>query len=144
MYFSIQIHARLWHTSSKETAARNKLRTHLFLNVPPVDASPFAVTIRTGPEGLRKTIGKFNEKFAARVIKYAKDNPGNWRSAIWFWTKILTTHTIPVEQLVLTFDAASVFENILSHPHKFGFDNTSKYVFLLRMHVKEYLWNMVY
>ncbi|XP_006462782.1 hypothetical protein AGABI2DRAFT_179406 [Agaricus bisporus var. bisporus H97] len=89
-----------------ETTARNKLHAHLFLNVPPIDLSPFGKTFTTGPESLRKTIHKFNKKFAARAAKYATDNP---------------------DQVVLTFDAASVFEDVLSHPAKFGFKDTTHF-----------------
>ncbi|KAF7768606.1 CAZyme family CE16 [Agaricus bisporus var. burnettii] len=89
-----------------ENAARNKLRTHLIMNVPPIDLSAY---LETAPapcdvKRLRRTISSFNDKLAVRAAKYAKDHP---------------------EQLVMTFDAAAVFRNILGQPYKYGFTNSS-------------------
>ncbi|KAF7768242.1 CAZyme family CE16 [Agaricus bisporus var. burnettii] len=102
-----------------ENAARNKLRTHLFMNVPPIDLAPYGETVPGGEERLRTTINTFNDKFAARAAKYARDHP---------------------EQLVMTFDAAAVFENILSHPHEYGFTNTSGVCELCQDH-ENYVWH---
>lgn len=88
------------------TTARHGLRTHLFLTAPPVYRSPFAVKVRTGAEGYKKMLDSFNQKLTARMVKYARDNPS---------------------QLILSFDASSVFLDILDHPNHFGFNDTTTF-----------------
>ncbi|KAJ3566034.1 hypothetical protein NP233_g7254 [Leucocoprinus birnbaumii] len=87
-------------------AARNGLKTHLFLTVPPVDRSQFAETVRGGPQAYKEAINLFNDKLVARVAKYTKDNP---------------------EQTILSFNAAAFFTNILDHPQQFGFNDTKDF-----------------
>lgn len=126
-FISLNIRSHERTPFSQETTAHNGLRTHLFLNVPPVDASPFAETILTGPQGLKEMIGRFNEKFTARVAKYARDNPGKLRKH--HRSHKITDGPLNLDQVIMTFDAASVFTDILSDPHRFGFNNTKEYVF---------------
>ncbi|KAF5360357.1 hypothetical protein D9756_004688 [Leucocoprinus leucothites] len=57
-------------------AARNGLKTHLFLTAGPVDRSQFAKTVHGGPAAYKEAINMFNGKLLARLAQYTKENPG--------------------------------------------------------------------
>lgn len=74
---------------------------------------PFTSSIKNSPPALLNT---------RRIIQVLSTN------AIGQTSEFYIDHTVVVDQVVLTFDAASVFEDVLSHPAKFGFKDTTQYV----------------
>ncbi|KAF5315102.1 hypothetical protein D9619_007370 [Psilocybe cf. subviscida] len=87
-----------------QAATNRGLRTHLFINVPPEDRTPGALSNSTRAALLKDHINQFNTVLAAHVSAFQAANP---------------------DTRVMTFDAHKWFNMVLDNPRPFGFTNTT-------------------